>query len=87
MQILINGYELLETHGDGSSESSVAYVEHETDAQQWVVQSKGWRRYVRVHKLFIVHESLESLYAHQKAAVKERALAKLSKEEREALGF
>ena len=87
MEVLIKGFELLEADGGGVSDNHLAYVEREEDAKEWVSLSKGWRRYRPYEKTIIVHHSLDSLYATQRELAKQRALAKLTKEEREVLGF
>lgn len=83
----ISGFELLEADGAGVHENRVAIMKYETDAKIWATESKGWRSYKPFHAEIKVFESLDELHESQLAKVREKALAKLTKEEREALGL
>jgi hypothetical protein len=88
MQVVtVSGYELLEADGAGVHENRVAIMLYESDAKLWASQSNGWRSYKPFHAEIKVFESLDELHEGQLAKVREKALAKLTKEEREALGL
>jgi hypothetical protein len=81
----IDGYELLSIKSDGNEEH-VAYVSNLKDAINWV-EKGGWRKYREVKKTIRIFETEEELEVHMQERLRQRALAKLSFEERQALGL
>lgn len=86
MRYEIKGFELLADSGDGTRTDVIGLVKHETDANQWVRLGGGYRRSRPFEKTIIVHESLPSLQEELLNAIRERARAKLTQEEQDALG-
>jgi hypothetical protein len=57
----IQGFALLEAHGDGVGETRVALVSSEEDAQLWVSLSPSYRRHLPHDETIKVFDSLEEL--------------------------
>lgn len=87
MEFHIVGFELLEADGGGVSDIHCGYLMYESDAKEWKDRSFGYRSYRPYGKIIRVHESLESLDAFNMQELKEKALAKLTAEERKVLGY
>lgn len=83
----ITGFELLEADGGGIRDNRVALIASEDAAKQWVMASSGYRRYVPYKETIVVYADLEDLNQGHREKLREQALAKLSKQEREALGL
>lgn len=84
---MITGFELLETDGDGMHEKRVGIISDKAEAFKWVQESNAYRRMNYIKQAIVVHSTLDSLKAYQREELKERALSKLTTEERIALGF
>ena len=83
---IVAGFEVLSSDGDGRGESHVAYFNNEKAAMQLVTQSPGWMRVQHFEKTFQICSTFGEYVQLKSEEVKTRALAKLTKEEREALG-
>lgn len=86
MKFELVGFELLRVDGDGASSTTIGYVRHQADAEEWARQGSGWHRWRPVSQTFELHDNLQSLEAALVAETRARALAKLSAAERAALG-
>lgn len=88
MEHVISGFELLEASMSGvGHHEHVAYIANERQAQMWVNESPSFRKFQPYKKTIVIHEDLASLKAFQREQLKQKALVKLSPEERSALGF
>jgi hypothetical protein len=79
-------FEVLCADGDGRGESHVAYFNNEKAAKQLVTQNPGWMRVQPFEKSFQICSTFSEYVQLKNEEIKVRALAKLNKEEREALG-
>ena len=87
MQLLINGFELLEADGGGVSVLSRGIMKNKEDADAWVGRSKGYRQ-VRLYKnLIVVHDSIEAFDAFEREQVKERGPRKADQRRAGGPGF
>lgn len=84
--VIIEGFEVLSADGDGRGETHMAYFADENSAKQLVAQSPGWIRMRPYSKTIVVYETFGEYVNAQVEALRAKALAKLTKEEREALG-
>jgi hypothetical protein len=82
----VAGFEVISADGDGHGESHVAYFNNEKAAKQLAAQSPGWLRVQKFEKTFQICSTFGEYVQLKNEEIKVRALAKLSKEEREALG-
>ena len=87
MEHIIAAWELLEANMSGVTHEHVAFIGNERQAQMWVNESPSFRKYRQYGKTIIIHDDLASLKAFQREQLKQKALVKLSAEERAALGF
>lgn len=82
MQV-IECYEL-QTWNGGSGYDFAAFVKDEASAQEWKQKHKMDRI---VKRLIVVYDDVADLEANNKKELRKRALAKLTPEERDALGL
>lgn len=85
--IIVKCFEVRSADGDGRGESHVAYFNSEAAANQLAAQSPGWMRVSPFEKTFHICETFGEYTIMKVGEIKTKALAKLTKEEREALGF
>ncbi len=75
------------SNGDGVSSTVEAYTRDEKVGRDYKIQTKNYGSYRPFKQTFVIVSSLAELDAAKKEKVKERALSKLSREEKEALGL
>ena len=83
----IDCFEVRESDGDGRSDSHVCFCATAKLAEVIVNYSKGWRHSAKYTKLITVFDTEDEYNANTKSALRNSAIAKLSKAEREALGI
>ena len=84
---IISGFKLTEPDGAGMYSEEMGIVSTEEVAKEWCEAQKGWpRNYEKFHKVFRVFDTLEEMAGHDKKVIRDRALAKLTVEERQLLG-
>ena len=83
---IVAGWEVISANGDGRGESHVAYFNNEKAAKQLAATSPGWMRVQPFEKSFAICATLAEYMQEKNEEVKARALAKLTVEERSALG-
>ena len=84
---IVEGFEVVEADGGGMGENHVAYFSNERAATQLSAQSPGWMRVRPFKQTIVVCESFGEYVIQKNEEVKAKALAKLTAEERAALGF
>lgn len=83
---IVTGFEVVMADGDGRGETHQAYFSDQTAAEMLVSQSPGWMRMYPFTKTTVVYDTFSEYVTAKADAFKAKALAKLTKEEREALG-
>lgn len=73
--------------GDGIGSTVEGYASHEDVAREWAKSKKGWGSYRKYSKKYVIMDSMDEINLIKKEKIIERALAKLTPEERFALGF
>ena len=81
--ISVNCYEVTCPDGAGMREIHVAYFKDKETATKFADSKKGWPHSVRkVDKLYLIAESVEDHMKVELETAKQKALAKLTREER-----
>ena len=80
------GFALVEISSDGIGENEIAYVRNESDARKWSAHNP-FRTHRPVNFTVKIFDSLEEFEEERMGQIRIRALAKLSKEEKIALGL
>jgi hypothetical protein len=83
----IDCYEVRESDGDGRSDHHICFCSSAGLAELITNQNKGWRSTSKFKKRFLVLDSEQEYKDNTRAAVKKRALSKLTEDEKEALGI
>lgn len=87
-KIEIDCWEVTTPDGGGIHSEHVAYTSTEAVALSLVGESKGWPRYAnKFQKTFLIVESVEDYEAMLTEKKRQRALSKLSEEDKIALGL
>jgi hypothetical protein len=84
--IHIDAWEVTQSDFAGMGESTVAYFSNKVDADK-LVEGNKWQSVTKVMKTFVIMESLEDYTNFSKEKLRASALAKLSAQEKEALGL
>lgn len=82
----IIGFELIELDGNGLHKQRSGIIKDKNEADKWRMKNPSWRRINYIKETVTVFDSLADFEAMEKQAMIARALAKLTAEERAALG-
>ena len=83
---VIEGWKVVTANGDGRGETQTAYFSNKKAAQELVATSPSWMRMFSFTETIVVFDSYSEYVTAEANAFKAKALSKLTKEEREALG-
>lgn len=88
--VSFTAWEVTQPDDGGMRNEHLAYFSSRIEADKYVAQAKGWPRHmnqITINKSWTVFDSVNELNELKLENLKERALAKLTEEERELLGI